>query len=194
MSEKATTKVHAVDRAPRFAEKTANCLLALSKDGFGFEVVRTAAHERALQEKEEIHLTVIGSETGSQILSLLNALPSAERQQKIAALQALIESTDWSFELVDEYWYVQKDYNDPDPRDPTRTIPETRKSIIQLVHLPGMQEFYEKLNALLGTSFQTPLPHITLFTASTRADKQQRGIGLYSKEEFEALNPERLTV
>lgn len=190
MSEKVNTR----DSAPRFVEETANCLLALSKGGLGFEVVRAIANERSLHEKAEVHLTVIGSETGDEILSLLNALSPEERQEKIAALHALIEHTDWSFELVDEYWYVRKEYNDPDSGDPTRTIPETRQSIIQMVRLPALEVFYQHMNALMRTSFRTPMPHVTLFTTSTRDDKRQRGIGIYSKEAFEALRPERLTV
>ena len=48
------------------------------------------------------------------------------------------------------------------------------------------------VNQLLEKQFETPLPHITLYTTSTREDKKLRGIGIYSKKQFEELCPKRI--
>ncbi|MEX0877913.1 MAG: hypothetical protein WDZ40_03585 [Candidatus Spechtbacterales bacterium] len=47
---------------------------------------------------------------------------------------------------------------------------------------------------ILGLDLEVPLPHITLFTTSTREENQLRGIGVYSKEQFEDLSPEKITL
>jgi hypothetical protein len=58
--------------------------------------------------------------------------------------------------------------------------------------IEGLEDFYKKLNAILDTNFLTPLPHITLYTNSTRKEKKLRGIGIYSKEKFEELQPQKV--
>ncbi len=177
---------------PRFNRETANCLLELPKDDFGTEAVRHVAEERSLIEKDELHITVIGSETGRELMQILDALPEKERVARLAALDALIQQTDWSFIETEEYYYLKKEYAEPDPATPNSALHETRKSIIRIVEFQGLEQFYASLNALFGTSFNTPPAHITLFTNSTREDKKLRGIGLYSWDEFHSLHPERL--
>lgn len=179
---------------PRFNRETANCLLELPKDYFGTEAVWHVAEERSLIEKDEFHITVIGSETGRALMQILDALPEEGRLARLAALDALIQRTDWGFVETEEYYYLKKEYAEPNPDTPNSALHETRESIIRMVELQGLSPFYASLNALFGTSFNTPPAHITLFTNSTREDKKLRGIGLYSWDEFHSLRPERLLV
>lgn len=106
-----------------------------------------------------------------------------EKAKYLSELQTLWESINWKLSLKDEFYSVEKIIEDPW---------EKRESVIQMVELEGVSEFYKGLNALLDTRFELPVPHITLYTKSTREDKMLWGIGLYSWEDFYALNPRLL--
>ena len=58
--------------------------------------------------------------------------------------------------------------------------------------LQGLNDFYKQLNILLKETFDEPLPHITLYTTSTREDKRLRGIGIYSQKQLEKLDPQQI--
>jgi hypothetical protein len=64
--------------------------------------------------------------------------------------------------------------------------------MIQLVAIAKLSLFYENLNILFNAKFETPLPHITLFSNSTKAEKKMRGIGIYSKKHFKTLESSRI--
>jgi len=107
-------------------------------------------------------------------------------------IKELCESIDWKIILKNEYYSVEKIYNNPDPADPSKTIPEKRESIIQMAEMEKLNEFYEKLNSLLGTNFETPMPHVTLYTTSSLEENKSKGIGIYSKSQFEELAHEKI--
>lgn len=98
----------------------------------------------------------------------------------MTAIQELSKKFNWNFAFKKESYFITKHYSEDK---------EERRSIIQLVSLPNLDPFYKKLNKLLGTKFDTPFPHITPFTNSTNKGKKLRGIGIYSKKQFRALNP-----
>ena len=154
--------------------------------------VRTLAEKRGLLEKDELHLTVIGSDTAEAIMASLNQLTPDKKTKILSKIKALADGTNWEFNLNPEFYYIKKEYNDPDPNNPAQTIPETRESIVQTVKTENLAEFYGQLQKITGLEFETPLPHVTLFTTSTREDKKKRGIGIYSQKDFAALNPEKL--
>lgn len=104
-------------------------------------------------------------------------------------LEKRLRTYDWNYEETDHFLSIEKKYSG------TRATPdEVRRSIIQEVTLPRLEQFYIDLNAVLGTDLKTPYPHITLYTTSTRADRVFRGIGVYSKDELDALSPKQVEV
>jgi len=175
-----------------FYPETATMLLDIDEKAPSLETKRAEAEKLGLREKKDFHITVIGSDTGEEILESLSGLDEQAREDKLNEIYKLGKSMAWEVTLNDKYFYVQKDYIHPGEIDPEQTTSETRKSILQMADVKGMDEFYKKLNAMVEKKFDTPLPHITLYTTSTREDKRLRGIGIYSKKLFDELNPEKI--
>ena len=107
-------------------------------------------------------------------------------------IYTLAESIKWSITLQNNFFYIEKEYTEEDPNDQGSLIYEKRKSIIQMAEIKGLNDFYKQLNILLKETFDEPLPHITLYTTSTREDKRLRGIGIYSQKQLEKLDPQQI--
>lgn len=140
-----------------------------------------AAAERGLTAKEEFHITVIGFKTG-KALSELYAHRSAEEQARIIqALHSLAKEISWEAAPIEGgLLYIEKEYAFRNNKK------EKRSSIIQLLDMPGMQAFYTRLNAAIGTDFALPPPHMTLFTGNGT------GIGIDSMADLEQLKPQQI--
>lgn len=175
-----------------FYPEKATLLLNIDNHIPNLDFKRAEAQQLGLTAKEEFHFTIIGSDTGEEILELAENLDEQARTELTNKIRELNESTTWEVALKNDFYYIQKEYNDPDPNNPEVTIPEKRQSIIQMAKINGLEEFYKKLNSLLGKQFATPLPHITLYTTSTREDKKLRGIGIYSEGQFQELGPKKI--
>ena len=152
-----------------------------------FDAVRAVARSEGLSQKPQCHITILGTAIGEAIKEKLRTKSPDEHEVVFDRIETLSRETDWSFSPKAEYYTVSKTY----PESETGESDE-RKSIIQLVNMSGAASFYTKLNELLGTSFDAPFPHITLFTTSTREDKKLRGIGIISEEDFRTLSPKRI--
>ncbi len=176
----------------KFYPDKGSLLLIINKTLVDCASQAAKAQKLNLIQKNEFHLTVIGSDTGEEILAVLNQLDPAEKSAKLAAIENLAKDTDWQPVLKQEFFYITKNYNDPDPKNPQATIPETRRSIIQTADIKELSKFYQQLEKIIGKNFVTPFPHVTLYTNSTRSEKAIRGIGIYSQEDFASLNPEKI--
>ncbi len=174
------------DIEPRFDAEKISLLLDIKSELVETEKVKSVAEQRGLHQKQEFHFTVIGTKGGTLVNESLSQLDSAARQEKIRAIENLATEINWSISFVPEYFFIKKEYD----RDPY----EERQSIIQSITIEGLDEFYQRLNALLGTELATPMPHITLFANSTIEEKRLRGIGINSQQELEQLNPEKIEV
>lgn len=150
------------------------------------------AEKMGLSRKETHHITVIGSDTAEHILEIMDSVSEEKRKDLFSRLEKLVQDTQWSYNTKPEFFYIAKEYNDPDPEDPDKTIREKRESIIQLINLPGLEKFYNELNKIFDDKMDVPFLHITLYTTSTREDKRTRGIGIYSRREFEDLGPQNM--
>ena len=156
------------------------------------EAKRVQAKELDLISKSEFHLTIIGSDTGEKIGESMSVLEKNERERILNKIYTLAESIKWSITLQNNFFYIEKEYTEEDPNDQGSLIYEKRKSIIQMAEIKGLNEFYKQLNTLLKEWFDEPLPHITLYTTSTREDKRLRGIGIYSQKQLEEMNPQQI--
>jgi len=156
------------------------------------ENVVRQAEARGLSKKETYHITIIGSDTAEHILEILDSVSEEKRKDLLSRLEKLIQDARWGYSTKPEFFYISKEYNDPDPENPDTTIPEKRESIIQLINLSGLEKFYSELNKIFDEKIEVPFAHITLYTISTRDDKRTRGIGIYSRKEFEDLEPQKI--
>lgn len=132
----------------------------------------------------------MGFKNGSEIKKILKQLPTEEQQVKLEEIQNLINSTDWSFTPEEKIYHISKEYKTIDPKNKEVELSEIRESYIQRVQMKVMQDFYEKLNVILGSNLQSPPPHVTLYTNGTDKEKAKMGIGINSEEELLQLNPE----
>lgn len=169
-----------------FSRETATLLLNVIPEDSSFNAVARIAQKEGLFMKEEFHITLIGRETGESILHHAADLPPEERELLLTKIERIIQNLSWTYTFLPEYYSILKEHTE------NSQVTEVRKSIIQTIRLPNLQIFYDTLNELLGTNFATPLPHVTLFTTSTNQEMRLRGIGIYSAEQFNTLNPERI--
>lgn len=173
-----------VSLAPIFDEKTFTVICNYSHEIDVPSKLRTIALRSGFTPKQHLHVTIIGSETGDTIVR--SARSQAQRDQFYKQILELLNRFDWTIEHQRKYYLIEKVV--PEYKD-EKGKPEYRKSIIEMINIPSLNLFYEKLNNKLNQNFPTPLAHITLFTTSTVPTKLQRGIGIYSKNHFASLKP-----
>lgn len=167
----------------KFYPKIATILLWFKKETINTNTKKDIAKKLGLLEKEEIHVTIIGSNTGKEIIEFLWKSNQKQKDEIWNKIVELCESFDWKITLKNEFFYIKKHYDSPK---------ETRQSIIQIIWIAQLDKFYKKLNILLWTQFKVPFPHITLYTNSTIEATKFRGIGTYSKEQFDELIPKKV--
>lgn len=171
-----------------FNKEAITLVLSVNPDITHLDRLQNLAEKYGLFRKEEFHITLIGRETGEIIKENLNKYSGEERDRFLLEIQKLAQNFNWSCIFRDEYYFISKEYADID-RD---NVVERRQSYIQLIELLDLKKFYERLNQLLHLDLDVPFPHVTLFTTSTHEDKKLRGIGIYSREQFESLTPQKL--
>ncbi|MDP4039899.1 MAG: hypothetical protein Q8P57_04965 [Candidatus Pacearchaeota archaeon] len=177
----------------KFYTETATAILNIDKNAVDLESKKNDAKQHDLSKKDEFHITIIGSDTGEEILKSLELLAEDEKDKILDQICELFELFEWNVTLKQEFYFLEKSYdNSSDSTNLQKEKPEKRKSIIQIAEIDKIDKFYEKLNRLLGKQFETPFPHVTLYTTSTLEEKKLRGVGIYSKNQFEELNPEKI--
>jgi|GEM_PF-1730915 len=166
-------------------------LLDIPLDLLDLKMVESFAARHDLSKKDEFHVTLVGGKGSSLITVSLSK--SQEDKRLREKMRELAQSIDWEVALKPIFYYLNRTYDDPDSLDPQKTIPETRETIIQLVDVPQLQEFHDSLRKLLGIDDVIPvLPHVTIFSNSSRPDKKQRGIGIYSPDDLVVSNAEKI--
>jgi hypothetical protein len=167
-------------------------LVGINSADLDLSEVKVIAEERGLTPKVEQHVTVIGFKNGRAVDEALNRLPEEDRATRLSELTRLANETNWGFTLAPERYQIAKDYSVYKDGKPTGET-EHRTSIIQIVNMPGMAIFYEGLNKTLGTNLEAPPAHTTLFTGGSDPEKSERGIGINTSVELQAMNPELIT-
>lgn len=167
-------------------------LLDIDKKYINLKSKKDKAEKLGLTEKNDFHFTIIGTDTGKKILKIISQLDEEKKEKMINNIYELAEAINRKAKFKDDFFYIQKEYTTLDSSNTKKEIWEKREAIIQPAEFEGIDEFYKKLNILVGEEFETPWPHITLYTTSTRDDKKTRGIGIYSKKQFEELHPQSI--
>lgn len=149
---------------PDFNEESGALLLRLSKDEVGLGDAPVTFQGKQFKAKDEVHITVIGSALGEQLLA---ALQDEERRR---SFHHLVAATDWRYRLLDQWRHVVRGGDEP------------AESIVRMVAAPPLPSFYRALEELTGLSIPPRPAHITLYT---RGD--DGGIGIATWDEFEEL-------
>lgn len=161
-----------------------NTFLITTEATQGLAATSEYAKRNELSPKNEFHCTVIGTRTAVEISEILSGLDGNQGDLLLVEIDSLIKQFSWNIIPKNEFFLLEKTYPEYDG--------EVRRTIIQMVDIPDLTEFYEKLNNVLSSNFSLPLPHITLYATSTNEKNILRGIGVYSEDEFKQLQPKQI--
>ena len=159
--------------------------LFLEKDNTG-SIIESRALNEGFRKQDKRHITILGGSTKELLEDSLNKLSSEERKKVLEKIKNIFENLKWEFKPKEIYRIKKTGYID------NPNISENRESYINLVEMPDMEVFYQKLNLLLKTNFPVQVPHITLFTKGERENPKWYGIPIPSTEEFNSMNPEKI--
>ncbi|MFN0212876.1 MAG: hypothetical protein ACKVT2_01365 [Saprospiraceae bacterium] len=175
-----------------FRPEFCTAFLLIDDKHIDLDVKRVQAERLGLYEKEEFHITIIGTETGEEILQQLDGLQEEAKMLGLGKLQFLCTAFQWKVKLLNEYYYIKKFYSENKELESITNKLEKRETIIQMARIENFTTFFKNLNQLFDTKFETSIPHVTLFANSNIEAKRLRGIGIYSKKQFLKLAPVRL--
>lgn len=170
--------------------KLGTLLNRLDERLFDLSRLDDVAKTEGLVKKPEFHATLIGFTRGKEVKTKLAMMKWEKREEVKIALDKLVQNMDWTPVKADPVTYrIAKDYVKVDGNE-KELERERRQSIIQFISFRGTEKFFAQLNALLGTSFDPPPTHVTLYTSSTNPKNMTLGIGISTKEDVDQLHPE----
>jgi len=127
-----------------------NVIIDLAGDAFKLSDDAIVIDSDTFEPKDELHITVIGTELGLIVQRSINSDRAVEQ-----LLADVFEAIDWSFTQTGPVHLLTR------VKDGV-----VEKSLILLIDMPGLAGFYARLKDLGLISADTPLPpaHITLYT------------------------------
>lgn len=172
-----------------FDTKKYTLLLDLNKDDIDLSEIQDQIAGEGFEQKNEFHITVLSFKKANVIKKALKALPDEEKQSTIEQISLLVDETDWNISLEPQIHHLKKEYPPSDPQSEGEEEKQWRESYVQMVNMQGIETFYEKLNALLGTDLEAPPTHITLSTGGNEKSAHM-GIAVNTAQEMEDLTVE----
>lgn len=153
-------------------------IIRVDRCDFGIKSTPVVYSGRTFFPKREAHITVLGSDLGAHLQQQFTNNRLVERQVKQA-----FESTDWCYTKTHDLRHLVRENNDLPGLD------KTEESIIMLLEMGGMAEFYTKLKrlGLIHNDHPVPPPHVTLYTRNC-----DLGIGVHSETELIKLTSEHI--
>jgi len=127
------------------------------------ERILAFADKTEFKQKIEVHLTLISQKA----LDQTGAVGFIEEIDDVIG-----DITEWEMTPKNKFYLMAKKGSDG----------SIKESIIQMVHFPAMEEFYEMLRKekIIAENSPTPPPHITLFTKF-----DDNGISINSQDDFD---------
>jgi hypothetical protein len=128
--------------------------------------------------KSEFHITIVGSRLGQKLLTKLGKLEYRSQ------LSSIVDSSDWSWELMPEFYHLAKQKVAPVADISAETpgnLPETiqAESIIQMAVVAGIDALYRQFSLWLNKSLVPPPTHVTLYVYG-----DLRGIGIADRSDL----------
>jgi hypothetical protein len=147
-----------------FNPETGFFLLQLRKEDVGVGDAPVDFQGKTFMPKEEVHITVIGSNPGQQLAAAM-----AEDDALVGKMRAAVADYNWAYELKDEWYHVLRE----DEAGPA-------ESIIRMARVPQLEPFYRRVEVLAAVHIPPRPAHVTLYTWN-----DPDGIGLATWQEFE---------
>lgn len=148
------------------------------------------AEQRGLFEKPECHISLVVEKSAMHIIDALKQMQIQNQEQVKNEIIDLFNQLDFTYELTDVYSLQEKTYSreELNERGLQDEPVHTRRSIIQMVNMPDIEIFFNKVSQLLNTNIDMPLSHITIFAWSDYDKKKNRGIGISSQKDFDTFH------
>lgn len=150
-------------------------LINLDPDAFCLSERDIEVDGAVFTPKDELHVTLIGTKLGSIILEKVKQDKSID-----GLLGKAFEDIDWSFEQTGPVHILSR-----------KKGKIFQKSIIMLIEMPGVAEFYQQLmlRGLIDAEIPLPPPHVTMYTHNIPL-----GIGVPGQKMLNILSRKTLTV
>ena len=98
-----------------FDSKNNTLLLRISKDSVDLSGIKETAEQKGYDEKVSFISLFWGLKTELKSKDFKKLSPE-EQQAKLSEIQALVDSTDWSFVPEEGKYHISKEYKTPDPK------------------------------------------------------------------------------
>lgn len=154
--------------------------ILLTGDNTGSSIEQRALNE-GFRKQNKRHITILYGST--KLKDILDKMSKEEKKKTFEKIKIILENLEWEFIPIKIYKIKKQGYFSGS------NILENRESYINIVDMPDMEVFYEKLNLLLKLKLPVQVPHITLFTKGEKENPDYYGISIPSMEEFKTLNP-----
>ena len=150
-------------------------LIDMSYEPFHLPVNTFYINGQRFVRKDELHVTLIGSRLGRQIQDSFLQKPAKEEN-----IKTIFEAIDWSYTRSGPVHQLAR------MRGAVR-----QGSIIMLIDMPGMKQFYDTLIKQGYIDKDTPLPpaHVTLYTYNN-----PHGIGVPDQEMLDMLSISSMSI
>lgn len=146
-----------------FDPETGFVVVQISKAEYGYHEAPVRYQGHVFQPKSELHITVVSADAAEDVRSFIERRPDDAVQ-----IQEMVDETRWVFRELEAFYHVVESPG--------------VETIIQMVEVPHMAEFFSRLSGLMGKGFVLPPTHITLYTLGT-----EKGIGLPTPTVFDQL-------
>jgi hypothetical protein len=143
-------------------------IVKIDLEGYEYPQVRVKYQDSLLEPKDELHITVISQVGAERLANFMR-----ENQEGREKVKSLVQETDWAFRKQDRFFWIQKE--------------DGVETIIQMVEVPSMVDFFRSLSQITGFGLEPPPAHVTLFMLGT-----EKGIGLPDRDVFERITKENI--
>ena len=145
-------------------------LLDISREDFSLPDTRVRWQEKTFDPKPELHVTLVGKDLGEKITAKVKVAPGLAEQ-----LQGLAREASLLVGQLGTLHHASAEKTDENDQ------PLHAESVIQMVDVPGLETFYQRLEKLTGEAVEIPPTHVTLYTLG-----DPEGIGLPDWATFKA--------
>ena len=148
---------------PGFSSTSA-LIIDVDRQMLGIKLEKIRYSDKVFKAKQELHITILGSSLGNMLLDQISRSPDIEHQ-----LHEVFEHIDWTYRTTNEYRHLSREVLDQNNEL------MTEETIILLVDIRGMRDFYSELKSMKLIPDNQPVPpaHITLYTCNC-----DKGIGI----------------
>jgi hypothetical protein len=148
---------------PQFDEESGFLVIDVDMDAYGYQREEVEYAGSTFEPKNELHITILSKDAAEAVSQHLQAHPQ-DRDQVVR----LIDDTQWDFKKTGELYYIKE--------------AEDVETIIEMVDMPVLDDFFQKLAGIVKEELEVPPAHVTLYMRGT-----DKGIGLATQEEFDRL-------